>query len=129
LKNTLSQLNDQQQSVYSTSATFIPSESDELIETNLSEEDDSLPTLSTQLPSNSVPLNKPNEIQIKRQDKPFTDFIDENGRVRPYVDFAELDRRLALDQHKSQIDEFIRKLESLVVAPEAIPEQDETTKL
>ncbi len=140
IKNILIQLEQQQQHqqhpAHSTNeATFVASSFDELVDTQQSGDEnvnDSLSTLSaTNLPSNSVPLdNKPSEKRINRQDKQPSEFIDENDRVRPYVDFDELDKLLALDENKAEINGFIRQLEELaVVVGPTILEESENIKI
>jgi hypothetical protein len=85
---------------------------------NEDESEDSGATLSSTVQGlhNSMPLEKKtSKRSVSRQDVPFQEFIDENDRVKPYVDFSELERLINLDENKSEIDEFVRQLEELAI--------------
>jgi hypothetical protein len=131
IKSVLQQLDEQQQqhrsgSSLTSDTLFVEGELHELTDTQLDDEDEydqegeadeNEGTLSSTLSGmrGSTPLSKSanKRRNLNRQNEPFQNFIDKNDRVRPYVDFTELERLIGLDENRQEIDDFCRQLEEL----------------
>lgn len=72
------------------------------------------------LPLDSVNKSKPQQAasgsdgKLKRSEKPISELVDENDRVKPYVNFDELVQAInSTAENKSIIDDFVRQLEEM----------------